>query len=149
MDLSFKLVSLIVLIVKNCSEYFLRFGLLLCSHGLLLAHFAVNPGGDLITNNSLLFVNTLCALAGYYCAAAVIDRPSVGRVKLQCISNMVCAVTFTVAGIVFYKASPGILMFLYFFSSYCVNFGPNVTTYVMAAETYPTELRGTLHGSES
>lgn len=39
-------------------------------------------------------------------------------------------------------------MFLYFFSSYCVNFGPNVTTYVMAAETYPTELRGTLHGSE-
>jgi hypothetical protein len=29
-----------------------------------------------------------------------------------------------------------------------VNFGPNVTTYVMAAETYPTELRGTLHGSE-
>ena len=114
----------------------------------MLAQIVVNPGGDLITNNSLLFVNTLCALAGYYCAASVIDRPWCGRVKLQCISNTVCTAIFVIAGLVFYKASPGILMFLYFFSSYCVNFGPNVTTYVMAAETYPTELRGTLHGSE-
>ncbi len=40
-------------------------------------------------------------------------------------------------------------MFLYFFSSFVVNFGPNVTSYVMAAETYPTELRGTCHGSKS
>jgi sugar phosphate permease len=93
-------------------------------------------------------VNNLCALAGYYCAAYVIDKPSVGRVKLQMISNIVCAITFVIAGVVFNSASSGVLMGLYFFSSYCVNFGPNVTTYVMAAESYPTELRGTLHGSK-
>lgn len=91
----------------------------------------------------------MCALVGYYCAAYVIDKPSVGRKKLQMISNMVCAIIFLIAGLVFNSAGPSVLMFLYFFSSYTVNFGPNVTTYVMAAETYPTEMRATLHGSES
>ena len=91
----------------------------------------------------------MCALAGYYCAAYVIDMPSVGRKKLQMISNMVCAIIFLVTGLAFNSAGPSVLMFLYFFSSYTVNFGPNVTTYVMAAETYPTELRATLHGSET
>ena len=93
-------------------------------------------------------MKSLCALAGYYCAAYVIDKPSVGRVKLQIISNTVCAIVFVISGVVFKSDNSGVLIALYFFSSYCVNFGPNVTTYVMAAETYPTELRGTLHGSE-
>lgn len=37
-------------------------------------------------------------------------------------------------------------MFLFFFTNFIVNFGANTTTYVMAAETYPVELRGTCHG---
>jgi hypothetical protein len=57
-------------------------------------------------------------------------------------------IIFRVAGGIFNSAGPSVLMFLYFLSSFTVNFGPNVTTYVMAAETYPTELRATLHGSE-
>jgi sugar phosphate permease len=96
-----------------------------------------------------LLVNNLCGLVGYYCAAKVIDMPSIGRVKLQCFSFMLCGVIFLTAGAIFNKTSPQVLMFLYFFSSFVVNFGPNVTTYVMAAETYPTELRGTCHGSKS
>jgi hypothetical protein len=93
-------------------------------------------------------VNNLCGLVGYYCAAKVIDMPSVGRKKLQCFSFMLCGIIFLTAGAIFNKTSPQVLMFLYFFSSFVVNFGPNVTTYVMAAETYPTELRGTCHGSK-
>lgn len=110
---------------------------------------AVNPDGDLITLNGYLLVNNLCGLVGYYCAAKVIDMPSVGRKKLQCFSFMLCGIIFLTAGAIFNKTSPQVLMFLYFFSSFVVNFGPNVTTYVMAAETYPTELRGTCHGSKS
>ena len=109
---------------------------------------AVNPDGDLVTLNGYLLVNNLCGLVGYYCAAKVIDMPSIGRVKLQCFSFMLCGVIFLTAGAIFNKTSPQVLMFLYFFSSFVVNFGPNVTTYVMAAETYPTELRGTCHGSK-
>ena len=110
--------------------------------------FAVNPDGDLITQNGYLLVNNLCALAGYYCAAYVIDKPRVGRKKLQAYSNIACMIIFLVAGGIFNSAGPSVLMFLYFLSSFTVNFGPNVTTYVMAAETYPTELRATLHGSK-
>jgi hypothetical protein len=110
--------------------------------------FAVNPDGDLITQNGYLLVNNVCALAGYYCAAYVIDKPRIGRKKLQECSNIACMIIFLVAGGIFNSAGPSVLMFLYFLSSFTVNFGPNVTTYVMAAETYPTELRATLHGSE-
>jgi sugar phosphate permease len=118
-----------------------------CSNVIGIA--AVNPDGDLVTLNGYLLVNNLCGLVGYYCAAKVIDMPSIGRVKLQCFSFMLCGVIFLTAGAIFNKTSPQVLMFLYFFSSFVVNFGPNVTTYVMAAETYPTELRGTCHGSKS
>ncbi len=113
-------------------------------------HFpAVNPDGDLIKLNGYLLVNNLCGLVGYYCAARVIDMPTVGRKKLQMSSFLACTVIFLITGGIFEKTSPQVLMFLYFLSSFLINFGPHVTAYVMAAETYPTELRGTCHGSES
>lgn len=93
-----------------------------------------------------LLVNNLCALCGYYGAALIIDRPAIGRVRLQMASFVVCAILFFITGSTFYTSSPQVLMALFFFSSFCVSLGTNATTYVMAAETYPTELRGTCHG---
>ena len=142
MVLSSHRVSQIVLVFMS-----IRYLSYSCSNAIGIA--AVNPDGDLVTLNGYLLVNNLCGLVGYYCAAKVIDMPSIGRVKLQCFSFMLCGVIFLTAGAIFNKTSPQVLMFLYFFSSFVVNFGPNVTTYVMAAETYPTELRGTCHGSKS
>lgn len=142
MVLSSHRVSQIVLVFMS-----IRYLAYSCSNVIGIA--AVNPDGDLVTLNGYLLVNNLCGLVGYYCAAKVIDMPSIGRVKLQCFSFMLCGVIFLTAGAIFNKTSPQVLMFLYFFSSFVVNFGPNVTTYVMAAETYPTELRGTCHGSKS
>ena len=142
MVLSSHRVSQIVLVFMS-----IRYLSYSCSNVIGIA--AVNPDGDLVTLNGYLLVNNLCGLVGYYCAAKVIDMPSIGRVKLQCFSFMLCGVIFLTAGAIFNKTSPQVLMFLYFFSSFVVNFGPNVTTYVMAAETYPTELRGTCHGSKS
>jgi MFS family permease len=106
----------------------------------------INPDGHLVVQNGLLLVNNLCALVGYYCAAAVIDRPTIGRKKLQIFSFTLCAIIFMTTAAVFDSASSGVVMFLFFASSFFGNFGANVTTYVMAAETYPTELRGTFHG---
>lgn len=106
----------------------------------------INPGGSLIVQNGYLLVNNLCALAGYYCAAAVIDRPAIGRKRLQMCSFSICAVVFMITAAVFESAPSAVVMMLYFSSSFFGNFGVNVTTYVMAAETFPTELRGTFHG---
>jgi Sugar (and other) transporter len=106
----------------------------------------INPGGDLVVQNGYLLVNNLCALAGYYCAALVIDRPAIGRKRLQMFSFAVCAGLFMTTGAIFGSAPSSVIMFLYFLSSFFGSFGSNVTTYVMAAESYPTELRGTFHG---
>mmetsp|Transcript_24505 Transcript_24505/g.69853 ORF Transcript_24505/g.69853 Transcript_24505/m.69853 type:complete len:765 (-) Transcript_24505:23-2317(-) len=107
---------------------------------------AINPEGDLVVQNGWLLFNNLCALAGYYCAARVIDIPTIGRKRLQMASFTLCAILFSVTGAIFSQARPGFLMVLFFASSFFGNFGANVTTYVMAAETYPTELRATCHG---
>lgn len=107
---------------------------------------AINPQGNLVTNNGYLLINNLCALVGYYAAAWVIDIPSIGRKRLQITSFIICSVLFFVTGAIFNSSSPKVLMFLYFLSSFFGQLGPNVTTYVMAAETYPTELRATCHG---
>jgi len=106
----------------------------------------INPSGDLVVQMGYLLVNNLCALVGYYAAALVIDIPAIGRRRLQMASFVACAVLFFVLGVRFDDMSPETLMTLFFLSSFVVNLGSNSTTYVMAAETYPTELRGTCHG---
>ena len=93
-----------------------------------------------------LLVNNLCALAGYYAAALVVDKPAIGRRRLQMASFAVCSALFLATGALFHSANGQTLMVLYFLSSFFGNFGANATTYIMAAETYPTELRGTCHG---
>jgi MFS family permease len=69
-----------------------------------------------------------------------------GRKRLQMASFTICAGLFMATASIFDRSSPLVLMLLYFLSSFFGNFGTNVTTYVMAAETYATEIRGTCHG---
>lgn len=107
---------------------------------------AINPDGNLVVTNGYLLINNLCALAGYYCAARVLDIRVIGRRRLQLFSFVMCAVLFSLTAATWNSSSPQAKMLLFFLSSYFGNFGANVTTYVMAAETYPTELRATCHG---
>jgi hypothetical protein len=73
---------------------------------------AINPGGDLVVQNGYLLVNNLIALVGYYCAAALIDRPYIGRKRLQMFSFVICAIIFTTTAAVFESASTPVLIFL-------------------------------------
>jgi hypothetical protein len=95
----------------------------------------INPEGDLATTNGYLLINNLCALVGYYAAAYVIDKPAVGRKRLQFVSFLICAVLFIITGAIFNTASAQVLLFLYFISSFFGQLGPNVTTYVMAGKS--------------
>jgi MFS family permease len=106
----------------------------------------LNPVGDLVVTNGYLLLYNLIGLVGYYVAASVIDRPHIGRKKLQMASFAILCVLFCLSAALFKSASPGVLMAFYFLSNFFSTFGANTTTYVMAAETYPTELRGTCHG---
>ena len=40
----------------------------------------------------------------------------------------------------------GLFQFLYFFSSFWGQFGPNATTYVVPGEVFPTDVRAFFHG---
>jgi len=106
---------------------------------------AINPEGGLLVNNGYLLINNLLALIGYYGCSMIIDNPKVGRKKVQLVFFILVSIDFLVLSFLFSSLSPGILIVLYFLSSILGQF-VNVTTYVMAAEAYPSELRGTLHG---
>jgi MFS family permease len=105
----------------------------------------ISPGGDLVVQNGYLLPNNICALAGYYLAAQLMDKPSFGRKRIQMLSFALCAIIFMLTAGIFSSSSTGVIIFLFFASSF-VGQGANVTTYVIAAEMYPTELRGTFHG---
>jgi hypothetical protein len=76
----------------------------------------------------------------------VIDKKSIGRTKLQMFSFFITAVLFFVTGFIFKNGNTWLIFILFYAASFFGQFGTNVTTYVMAAESYPAEVRSTLHG---
>lgn len=95
---------------------------------------SINPGGDLVVNNGWLLFYNVCALLGLYAGAAVIDKKHVGRKRLQMVSFLLSAIIYFITAAIFDTAPAGVIMFLFFLSSFIGNFGANLTTYVMAAE---------------
>lgn len=95
-----------------------------------------------------LVVFTVAAVPGYYLAVAFMDR--IGHRRLQLIGFACMGLAFLLIGVI-----PGIttmvLPFLILFgvSYFFAEFGPNTTTFVMAAETFPTAVRSTAHGIAS
>jgi hypothetical protein len=69
---------------------------------------------------------------------------------MQAASFLILTILFYSSGAIFDRKiannESGVIIFLFFAVSFFGQFGANVTTYVMAAETYPTELRATCHG---
>jgi MFS family permease len=95
-----------------------------------------------------LAVFTIAAVPGYYLATAFMDR--IGHRKLQLIGFSFMGLAFLLIGVI-----PGVttmvLPFLMLFgvSYFFAEFGPNTTTFVMAAECFPTNIRSTAHGIAS
>ena len=98
-------------------------------------------------------VNVGCELAGYYLAAFLIDHKAYGRKKMQAVGFIMSFILFIIAAGAFdflYTGpfTPGAqgFIFIYFFSSFWIQFGPNSTTFLLAAEVYPAQVRSTAHG---
>ncbi len=92
-----------------------------------------------------LIIFAIAAVPGYIVALLTIDK--IGHRRLQWIGFLFMGLAFGIIGLV-----PGltkdILPFLviFGFSYFFAEFGPNTTTFVLAAEVYPTSVRATGHG---
>jgi hypothetical protein len=111
----------------------------------------IDPNSTVMGNWLWNLTNIGCALVGYYLAAALVDHKLYGRVRMQAIGFLATFILFLICSCLFDTLQkPGtpikIFQFLYFFSSFWVQFGPNSTTFLLAAEVYPAPVRATAHG---
>jgi len=85
------------------------------------------------------------AVPGYLLAVAKMDR--IGHKRLQIIGFSVMALAFAVLGI-FDHLTTLVVPFLLIFglSYFFVQFGPNMTTFVLPSEVFPVNMRTTGHG---
>ena len=92
-----------------------------------------------------LLVFAVAAVPGYFLAAVFMDR--IGHRRLQLIGFSLMGAAFLLIGVI-----PGIttavvpFLLLFGISYFFAEFGPNTTTFVLAAECYPTSARATGHG---
>jgi MFS family permease len=92
-----------------------------------------------------LAIFTVAAVPGYILAIAKMDR--IGHRRLQLIGFALMALCFAVIGLV-----PGMttavapFLLVYGISYFFTEFGPNVTTFVLPGELFPTQVRATGHG---
>ena len=106
----------------------------------------VAPHSTILTStawNVLIF--GLFAVAGYVAAFMTCDK--LGRKFIQILGFSMMAVTFGLIGLV-PQLSTMVVPFIIIFgiSYFFTEFGPNVTTFILAAELYPVNLRTTGHG---
>ncbi|SNX87348.1 related to inorganic phosphate transporter [Melanopsichium pennsylvanicum] len=95
--------------------------------------------------------NIIVSLAGYYMAALLMDHKQYGRKWMQANGFVADFVLFIIGAAMFNtltKPGSGIRAFqaIYFLSSFFNQFGPNSTSFLLAAEVFPASIRATSHG---
>ncbi|SCU96453.1 LAFA_0G06414g1_1 [Lachancea sp. 'fantastica'] len=88
----------------------------------------------------------ICAgsLPGYWASVATID--TIGRKPIQLFGFFILTVLFCVIGFAYHKLSDHGLLGLYIVCQFFQNFGPNVTTFIIPGEVFPTRYRSSAHG---
>ena len=88
----------------------------------------------------------ICAgsLPGYWASVATVD--TVGRKPIQLMGFTILTILFCVIGFAYHKLSDHGLLGLYIICQFFCNFGPNVTTFIVPGECFPTRYRSTAHG---
>lgn len=102
-------------------------------------------GPDLSHNLCLqLLIIALIGLPGYYISVCFMD--SLGRKKIQLFGFSMMAISYAVLGIWLSDLPAALLLIIYGLTYLFSNFGPNATTFILPAESFPVEVRSTLNG---
>ncbi|KAG2495268.1 hypothetical protein HYH03_006541 [Edaphochlamys debaryana] len=110
----------------------------------------INPTASVIQVLEWTLLNSAVALVGYYFAAFTIDRPWMGRMRMQVMGFTWMFVLFLICAVQYNELIKPqwihAFQFLYYFSSFWGQWGPNATTWLLPAELAPTEVRSMCHG---
>ncbi|KAG9056123.1 hypothetical protein FS842_000262 [Serendipita sp. 407] len=97
---------------------------------------------DVATGN--IIVTALGFLPGYYVTLFLIDI--VGRKKLQFMGFIMSGLFLAILAGEINHLGKGPLVACFTFMQFFFNFGANTTTFIVAAELFPTRIRATAHG---
>lgn len=111
----------------------------------------VGPNASVMTNWLWNLLNVGVSLFGYHFAALSIDWKWWGRKRMQATGFLADFILFLLPAALWSTLTGSttgtkVFQFIYFFSSFWNQFGPNCTTFLVAAEVYPTSVRSTAHG---
>lgn len=88
----------------------------------------------------------ICAgsLPGYWASVFTID--TIGRKPIQLFGFTILTALLCIIGFAYHKLSDHSLLGLYIICQFFQNFGPNVTTFIIPGEVFPTRYRSSAHG---
>lgn len=91
-----------------------------------------------------LLIIALIGLPGYYVSVCFMDR--LGRKKIQLQGFFMMAIFYGIIAIWLDDLPPALLLVIYGLTYFFSNFGPNSSTFILPAESFPVEVRSTLNG---
>ncbi|KAJ3310297.1 phosphate transporter [Boothiomyces sp. JEL0838] len=93
-----------------------------------------------------LIISLLGTVPGYWMTVALIEK--MGRKYIQCLGFIVIGTCLTILALFWniIKESAALFIFVFTISQFFFNFGPNVTTFVIPSELFPTRFRSRCHG---
>ncbi|BGP42538.1 hypothetical protein JCM10449v2_006550 [Rhodotorula kratochvilovae] len=111
----------------------------------------IHPGASLVVTWEYNLINLAVSLCGYYLAFLFIDDKRYGRRRMQQVGFFFDFFIYLFAAIFFDKLRvPGApiaaFQFMYHFSSFWNQFGPNCVSFLVAGECFPASIRSTAHG---
>ncbi|KAJ2080829.1 hypothetical protein H4R24_002792 [Coemansia sp. RSA 988] len=94
-----------------------------------------------------IIINILGSVPGYWITVFTIEK--LGRKTIQLMGFGILTLLYTILGFAYSQIlfkSTGAFIFLFSLAQLFQNFGPNVTTFVIPGEVFPTRFRSTAHG---
>ncbi|OTB06363.1 hypothetical protein M426DRAFT_72390 [Hypoxylon sp. CI-4A] len=84
------------------------------------------------------------AVPGYWVSVATLD--TLGRKTIQMGGFIILTILFIVMGFAYHHIPGNGLLAIYVLAQFFFNFGPNMTTFIVPGEVFPTRYRSTSHG---
>ncbi|KAJ2749882.1 hypothetical protein H4S06_004512 [Coemansia sp. BCRC 34490] len=112
-------------------------------------HITEDKPSKYIIRNCLgsIIINLLGSVPGYWISVFTIEK--LGRKRIQLMGFAALTILYIVIGFAYHKildkSIPGFVV-LFTLAQLFQNFGPNVTTFVIPGEVFPTRFRATAHG---